>query len=293
MRESGNQKYLVLSFTFHVIIFLALVLNREFTAPLAVIENTNQHDVISAVVLGDTAKSKILPHEAPPPPVATPPKPEPVVKETPPPVVKKPEVKPEVDKEAIALKKAEEKKVAEKKLAEKKLAEKKAQELKKKKQQELFAKDLLADIKKQHDSKAKPKPKLQDKFAKTLREQSEQSLRQNLLNEKIKLSGKLSRQAQGVVDKYTALIVQAIGEHWLVPLQANKKLKSELMIRLGPGGNVIDVQIKKSSGDPSLDSSARAAVLKASPLPVPETAAEFEPFRQFVLTVKPENIVES
>lgn len=300
MQVTQNQKYLASSFIFHVIIFLALVLNHEFTAPLAVIENTNQHDVISAVVLGDTEKSKILPHEktAPVPP-------EPVKQAVP--EVKKPEIKPEVkpqpkpevkktvDPDAIALKKAEkiaaDKKLQEKKLLEKKLAEKKAQELKKK-QQELFAKDLLADIKKQHESK-KPKPKLQDKFAKTLREQSEQSLRQNLLNENIKMSGKLSRQSQGIVDKYTALIIQAIGEQWRVPPQANRKLTSVLMIRLGPGGTVIDVQVTKGSGDPSLDSSARAAVFRASPLPVPETAQEFEPFRQFVLKVKPENIVES
>jgi colicin import membrane protein len=99
--------------------------------------------------------------------------------------------------------------------------------------------------------------------------------------------------SQGVVDKYKALIIQSIGEHWLVPLQANKKLTSELMIRLGPGGKVLDVTITRSSGDPSLDSSARAAVMKASPLPVPDKPDEFEPFRQFVLKVKPENIVES
>jgi colicin import membrane protein len=63
------------------------------------------------------------------------------------------------------------------------------------------------------------------------------------------------------------------------------------MVRLGPGGVVLDVQTTKTSGDPSLDSSARAAVLKASPLPVPPNANDFEAFRQFVLKVKPENIL--
>ena len=76
-----------------------------------------------------------------------------------------------------------------------------------------------------------------------------------------------------------------------MPTQANKKLYCELMIRVAPGGMVLDVQVTKTSGDPSLDSSARAAVLKASPLPVPPDTAAFESFRQFVLKVKPENVL--
>jgi TonB family protein len=298
MGAQQSKKYLIASCVFHGAILLAIILGYDISQPLAVVENTNQHDVISAVVLGDTSKSKILPHEeSPPKPL---PKPEPVKKEIiPPPVVKnepkpqpKPEIKPAeikkiIDPDAIALKAA-----VNKKLVDKQAAEKKAKELLKK-QQDLFAKDLLADIKKHNEKKIKIKKNdLQAKFAKTLREQSEASLRQNLLNEEIKLRGKLSRQSQGVIDKYKALIIQTIGEHWRVPLQANKSLTSELMIRLGPGGTVLDVSITKSSGDPSLDSSARAAVMKASPLPVPTDPKEFEPFRQFVLKVKPENVLE-
>jgi colicin import membrane protein len=56
---------------------------------------------------------------------------------------------------------------------------------------------------------------------------------------------------------------------------------------------VLDVQVTKTSGDPSLDSSARAAVLKASPLPVPSNPDEFDSFRQFALKVKPENIMDA
>lgn len=295
MQEPQNNKYLVTSLLLHAGILLAIVFEYHFASPLIVVENTNQHDVISAVVLGDTAKSKILPHEeaAKPKPVPVPkpkpePKPEPVkpiVKaEAKPPEPKKPEIKkvePKVDPDAISLK------------AQKKLAEKKAAQELKKKQQELLTKDLLADIKKQAEKKPVKKPDLQAKFAKMLKEQSEASLRQNLLDEEIKLKGKTARFSQGVVDKYKALIIQSIGEHWLVPLQADRSLTSELMIRLGPGGVVLDVKITRSSGDPSLDSSARAAVLKSSPLPVPNKPEEFEPFRQFVLKVKPENVIDS
>ncbi len=272
-----QSQYFIFSIVFHVAILLLLVLGYEFVTPLPVIENTNKNDVISAVILGDIPQSKILPKQQASQPIPTP------VKEMPKPVVK-PKLQPapvDKDEDVIALKKAEDKK----KQAEKKL-------LDAIKQPNLFAKDLLSDIKKQNEKQKKIKQKqLQTQFQKTLHQQAEKSLRQQLLNEDVKLQSTQSRQSQGEINKYKALILQAISDHWIIPTQANRHLYSELMIRLAPGGTVLDVQVTKSSGDPSLDSSARAAVLKASPLPVPPNANDFEVFRQFVLKVKPENVI--
>ena len=105
------------------------------------------------------------------------------------------------------------------------------------------------------------------------------------------MQGTQTRQAQGEVNKYKALILQSISEHWMIPPQVDKTLSCELRIRLAPGGEVLDVQVTRSSGDVALDHSARAAVLKASPLPVPTNADEFEAFREFALKVKPENVL--
>ena len=161
-----------------------------------------------------------------------------------------------------------------------------------KKQRELFAKDLLADIKHHSEKQKKLKQKtLKLQFEKTLHEQAEKSLRQQLLNEDIKLQGMQTRESHGEVNKYKALILQAISEHWVIPPQVNKSLSCELRIRLAPGGEVLDVQVTRSSGDPSLDHSARVAVLKASPLPVPSDPNAFAAFREFALKVKPENIL--
>lgn len=280
-----NNKYVYISFTLHVVMVLVLVMSVNFSTPLSVFENTNKQDVISAVILGDTAKSKILPQQITPPPAIKqvknePPKEQPKTIPKPAEAKIKDVIKPiELEKDVIALKKE----IDKKKKLEKKLAEKK--------QRELLEKALLADIK-MNTKQKKVKPKeLTNKFEKLLKEQAEKSLRQQLLNEEFKLKGTQSRQAQGEVNKYKALIIQAISEHWIIPTQADKSLYSELMIRVAPGGVVLDVQVTKSSGDPSLDSSARAAVLKSSPLPVPSDPSAFEAFRQFVLKVKPENVL--
>lgn len=262
MEKAEKSTYLLISTIAHVIILLLFILSVEKASTLVVFENTNKQDVISAVVMGDTVKSKILPNPA----VQALPIPKPEPKPLPEPKKIEP-VK--IKKEVVALKPVKKVKVIE-------------------------AKDLLADIEKQTKKHKKIKEKqLKTQFEKMLREQAEKSMRQQMFDEDIKLKGIQSRQAQGVVNKYKALIVQAISERWIVPVQANKKLYCELMIRLAPGGLVLDVQVSKSSGDPSLDSSARAAVLKASPLPVPKEASAFEPFRHFELRVKPENIVSS
>jgi colicin import membrane protein len=109
-----------------------------------------------------------------------------------------------------------------------------------------------------------------------------------LLNEQKRTSGAKSR---GEVNKYKALILQTISQHWLVPSGVDKNLSAELLIRLAPGGTVLDVQVIRSSGSAGLDRSARDAVFKASPLPVPSDSEGFDQFRQFVLKVKPENVI--
>ena len=274
MTSFSSRNTFVISFVLHVGILFLFILGFELASPLPVIENTNKNDTISAVVLGDISKSKILPQPPAAPVIPKKEKPLPPL----PILTKKPPAE-ALQKDVVALKVDEKKKLAEKKI----VAEKN--------QQELIAKDLLADIKKMDAEKKLKQKELQAHFQKTLREQAEKTMRQQLLDEDIKLAGQQKRDAQGIVNKYQALILQAISENWIIPSQVNKKLYCELMIRLAPGGNVLDVQVTKTSGDPSLDSSARAAVMKASPLPVPSDPIAFKSFREFILKVKPENIL--
>lgn len=95
-------------------------------------------------------------------------------------------------------------------------------------------------------------------------------------------------QMSGEVNKYKALIIQAISQHWILPEHVDRQLFSQFRIQLAPNGKVISVSLIRSSGDPVLDRSAQAAIYKASPLPVPTDSEMFNLFRDISLTVRPE-----
>ncbi|MDF1646231.1 MAG: cell envelope integrity protein TolA [Legionellaceae bacterium] len=108
--------------------------------------------------------------------------------------------------------------------------------------------------------------------------------------EKARLDAANRARMSGVVDKYKALILGAIGQQWILPDQVDTSLSSRFKIRLAPNGAVLEVQLTRSSGDPVLDRSAQAAIYKASPLPVPSEPEMFNVFREISLTVRPENV---
>lgn len=97
-------------------------------------------------------------------------------------------------------------------------------------------------------------------------------------------------QLAGEVDKYKALILNAIGGQWILPENVDPGLSSQFRIRLAPDGAVLEVSLIRSSGDPILDRSAQSAIYKASPLPVPGDPVTFNLFRDISLTVRPENV---
>ncbi|MDX1605947.1 MAG: cell envelope integrity protein TolA [Candidatus Competibacterales bacterium] len=89
------------------------------------------------------------------------------------------------------------------------------------------------------------------------------------------------RTLQSTIARYTRLIRQQVERHWLLPLGSSRDQTTILNIRLDPAGNVIQVQVVRSSGDRAFDRSAVAAVQRASPLPLPddpEARAELQAF---------------
>lgn len=285
MKHSSFRKHLSYSLVFHLVILSILVVSFEFSGKMPVLENSNRNsEIVNAVVVNDTKIESNKPTLASPPKAQKPPK-----KITPP---QKPKAEPIKEPEPKPVPKQQIKKQPEPQPKKDAIAI--SEQRKKLFQQQLIEKQLLADLKKQKDKQKKLKQKaLEAEFAKELKATAAKSLEQQLLKESNQLANASAQKMQGIVDKYKALILQSISQNWLVPYNANKSLTTELMIHVAPGGQVLDVQIIRSSGDAALDRSARTAVFKASPLPVPTKSDEFELFRQFALKVKPEIVANT
>jgi colicin import membrane protein len=154
-------------------------------------------------------------------------------------------------------------------------------------EQKKEAANLKQEITKQKkDKEAADIKKKQDLLDKALASELSQE------NQQLKAANKaaVSAKMQGELDKYKALIIEAISAEWIVPPDTTPGETCILLVTVAPDGVVLKVDIIQTSGDDFLDRSAKTAVLKASPLPVPKDGALFENFRTLRLTVKPEGI---
>lgn len=289
MGFSDNNNYrspVFLAIALHVVLFAALFIHFA-SKPTTLNNAQSATQIINATVVNQNP-SPSKPAPAPAKPAPTPPQPKPVPP-TPKPQPATPKPVEQQAAQELATQQAEQKKQAQQKLVE---------------HQNLVAQQVQKELAAE-EKKAKAKQRL---AAKKAAEQSAKQLLQQELaanpsvaespaaesKSESKAEAKpaaLSAQAQGEIDKYKTLIVQAISQQWIVPDNLTKGLEAKLLVTLAPGGMVVDVKIVKSSGDPVLDRSAQTAVYKASPLPVPADSALFNKFRTINLIVRPEGIL--
>ncbi len=176
---------------------------------------------------------------------------------------------------------------AEKAAQEKSIAEMKNQQIQlQKKQQQEAAK--LAELEKKKAADLARAEQAREAKAKSDLAQKQKAAAQAAAQQAALDADKNTRIA-GEVDKYKALIIDAISRRWILPENANSSMSSQFRIRLAPDGAVLEVSLIRSSGDPVLDRSAQSAIYKASPLPVPSDPDTFNLFRDISLTVRPEN----
>lgn len=170
------------------------------------------------------------------------------------------------------------------------------QEMVKKQQQEAAK---LAELKKKQEAlDAKKKSDAAKALAEDLKKKQEADAKaaadkaaaDKAAREKAATDAAEQARMAGEVDKYKAMILNAIGQRWILPDNVNPSLSCQFHIRLAPDGSVMEVSLTRSSGDPILDRSAQTAIYKASPLPVPSDPSTFNLFRDISLTVRPENV---
>ncbi|KTC95411.1 cell envelope integrity protein TolA [Legionella feeleii] len=165
-------------------------------------------------------------------------------------------------------------------------AEKLAQLKKKQAEEKIKSDKIKAEKAKEELARAeKAKAELAEKAKAELAEKQRQAAMQQAAQDAAKKA-----HIAGEVDKYKAMIVNAISRQWILPENVNSGLSSQFRIRLAPDGAVLDVSLTRGSGDPVLDRSAETAIRKASPLPVPTDPDTFNMFRDISLTVRPENV---
>ncbi len=142
--------------------------------------------------------------------------------------------------------------------------------------------------------KQKPKedPKIERKKAKVEKHQQEW-LEQQWASTLTELDEEVEVEAE-VMERAAATHIQAIqaqvSKYWQYPPSARRAMEVVLEIKLIPTGEVIDVKVVHSSGNVALDRSARQALVKASPLPVPDDIRLFEKyFRTLTMPFRPED----
>ena len=177
------------------------------------------------------------------------------------------------------------------KLAQAKVEKEAADKLEKEKA-EKEAKDKaekLAQAKAEKEAKEKAEKEAKEKAAKLAEAKAKiASLNKNALDnemtalknaEKKEAQAKLLKAAQAtshneeelanLIDKYTRQIQKSIKQQWNKPPNT-EKLSATLSIIVFPDGEVRNIYVMKSSGNDAFDASIKAAINKASPLPVPK-----------------------
>ena len=268
-RQPGRIRAIILAVIVHAAFFAVIVFGVTWQSkPEAPIEAELWKDLPPAVKPAKPPE----PQPEPPKPEPEPPKPEPVKPEPPKPQPEPPKAKPEPPKPdpAVAEKLEREKREKDRKeKLEREKREKQEREAEKKKQDETK--------KKQDDAKKKredEKKRAEDDRARKEIEQAREAA---------------SATRKKEFDRYVDAIRSKIRGKANVPDNITGNPQVEVRIRILPGGDVLDAQITRSSGNPAYDAAIERAIRSAAPLPVPEPSSELFPqFRDLRLNIRHE-----
>ena len=203
------------------------------------------------------------------------------------------ELKKEKEKKQKLAKEKKEKEKKEKLAKEKKAKEKKARLAKEKKEKEKkarLAKEKKAKEKKVRLAKEKKEKERKikeqnarvaaetERFQKELREEEERRRLQ-------KLAYAQAAAKRNLIDEYKAKILAKIKSKLVLPPDLPNDPVAEYNITLLPGGEILSVKLRKSSGFRSFDEAVERAIILARPLPLPKDKLLFPNFRDLGVKV--------
>ena len=136
---------------------------------------------------------------------------------------------------------------------------------------------------------AKPEPKAPDFSEMLKREAAERSPRPNNSQQLAKAAAAEAEQRAAAGKKglqdYAAKIRQKVKGNISLPPNIQGNPEAIFEVNQLPTGEVLEVKLKRSSGNPSLDAAIERAILKSSPLPKPDDPALFR--RDLEIKYKP------
>ena len=95
-----------------------------------------------------------------------------------------------------------------------------------------------------------------------------------------------------MVNEYKAKIENKIKNNIVEPPGVPDDALAVFRVTLLPGGAVMSVEMKKSSGNTAYDNAVERAIYKSDPLPLPPDAAMFKDFRILELKFRPRKVKE-
>ncbi|QQD21816.1 cell envelope integrity protein TolA [Oceanospirillaceae bacterium ASx5O] len=188
------------------------------------------------------------------------------------------------------------KKAAEQKKREQEAARKLAEQ--KKREQALALKEKAAAEQRAKEKAAQEKAQEKaDRQRAEQQRQQEQALAEQLAREHAAQQQKAEQEAKRQAERAAVLeadfieqIRAKVSSLWRYPPSVRPDQEVSVRIQLVPTGEVIQVQVVRSSGHAALDRSVEQAVMRASPLPVPDDIRLFEQkFRNLTINFRPEN----
>ncbi len=113
----------------------------------------------------------------------------------------------------------------------------------------------------------------------------EQLVRDQEALEKQRAQQAAQSRAQDVIAEYKAKIMAKIRSRIVLPPNIPDDSVAELDVTLLPGGDILNVRLRKSSGYAAFDSAVERAIFLAKPLPLPPDPTLFPKFRDLSLKV--------
>jgi len=149
-------------------------------------------------------------------------------------------------------------------------------------------KQKLAEEKKVKEKKAREKKEKEQKArvaAEVERLQKEQIAEEERRMLQRKAAGAQAAKKRNLIDEFKAKILAKIKSKLILPPDLPDNPVAEFDVTLIPGGEILDVKLRKSSGYRSFDEAVERAIVLSRPLPLPPDPLLFPNFRNLNLRV--------